>query len=246
MKKTLLLSLISTLSCSTLSYAGGMGGDSSFCCSAFVSLEGGYTWNMIHGYDFTFSGSNASISSLEDNQGYTGRLGGGMTSMIDDEFGVTGELGWGYYGKTDLNPSFNGVVVNIPGVISQSHTITGFDALIGVAYVQPSFNVSLKVGAMMQNLQNKFEAAFAPGVFPLFDSYYSKTNRTQVLPEIKLGGAYSFDNNWAITAAYLLVVGSKPNFNADFNVNTGSFNYASNSQNPGLNTFLLGVQYSFG
>lgn len=245
MNKIILITFATTLSMSSMVYAGGMGNDSNFCCSGFVSLEGGYTWNRIDGYQFTFSGTNASITSVEDNKGYTGRLAAGMFNMFDEELAMSGELGWGYYGKTNLDPALNGFVATIPGTINQSNTITGFDALVGLAYVQPSFNFSIKAGAMIQNMQNKFQATFTPGVFPLFDTYQTKTNRTQVLPEMKLGGAYSFDNNWSITAAYLFVLGSSPSFDADFNVNTGSFNFATDEQNTGLNTILLGVQYMF-
>ncbi|MBL7481166.1 hypothetical protein [Legionella bononiensis] len=244
MKKLTLLSLLSALSFSSVIHAGGMG-DSNFCCAAFFSLEGGYTWNTIDGYDFAIVGTNTVITSQITNDQYTARLAAGMLSMFDDQFGATGELGWGYYGKTTLNPVGFGAAAQAPANLTMSHTISGFDALLGIAYMQPYYSLSLKAGAMIQNMQTHTTAVFSPAfAFPLINSYSEKNNQTAVLPEIKLGAAYNFNENWALTGSYLFALGSNPKTTGAFNLNTltGSFNL--NNQNPTLNSLLIGVQYT--
>lgn len=243
MKKLTLLSLISALSCSPFVYAGGMG-DSNMCCSAFMSLEGGYTWNTLDGYDFTISGTNLSLSSIETRDQYTARLAAGMIAMVDDDFGVTGELGWGYYGKTKFAPEATGFLTQVPAALSLSHTISGFDALLGVAFVQPSYSLSFKAGAMIQNMQNKSTSEFFPFGLTSLESMTVKNNTTAVLPEIKLGASYNFNQNWALTGAYLFALGGRNRTTGDFNVNTFSSNLNVNSQNPTLNSLLLGFQYT--
>lgn len=245
MKKTTLLSLLSALSFSSIIHAGGMG-DSNFCCSAFMSLEGGYTWNTIDGYSFALLGTNTFITSTETQDQYSARLAAGMINMMDDQFGVTGELGWGYYGKTTLNPNLANNAVLIPGnSLTISHTLSGFDALLGIAYMQPSYSLSLKAGALIQNMQTHTTAVFAPAfALPFVNSYSIKENKTAVLPEVKLGAAYNFNENWAVTGAYIFALGSDTKTSGAFNINTLTGNININNQNPTINSLMLGVQYT--
>lgn len=243
MKKIPLISIISALTCSSFVYAGGMGcNNSSFCGSAFIGLEGGYTWNMIDG--FAFNLVNGSVVSVEDNQGYTARISAGVLSNIDDQFGVTGEVGWGYYGRTNLNPAIVGTAAATPGTFNIQQTLTGFDTLLGVAFTQPNYSLFLKAGALFQNMQTKTNASIAPFGFPIVSTLNLVSNSTEVLPEIKLGGSYNFNENWAVTAAYLFALGASPRLTGDFNVNTGRLGINSNTQNPSINTVLFGVQYT--
>ena len=239
MKKLTLISLISALSCSSLVHAGGMGGQTG--TPVFISLEGGYTVHTIDNYDFAVTDLNLALSSVKKNQHYTGRLGAGMINMLDEQVGMTGEIGWGYYGRTTLNPDLIGF-----GDFTIQHTLTGFDALIGIAYIQPSFSLSVKAGAMIQNMTTKTTST---GVFALFsssvfDSVIVKTNQTAVLPEVKLGASYNFDNNWGVTAAYMLAYGSSSRTNGNFNTATGIATLNVNNLNPTTNTLLLGIQYT--
>lgn len=243
MKKIItLIPLFSALSCSSVVFAGGMGG--SQCCSGFMSLEGGYTWTSISGYEFTLDGLGNTFSSVVSKQGYSARIGGGVINMIDDDFGVTGEVGWGYYGKTTLNSPEAGIILPVSTSLSMSHTLSGFDALIGVAFMQPYYTLSFKAGALIQNMQTKTAAFIAPIAFPVFDSLNIKTNQTAVLPEIKVGAAYNFNENWALTAAFMFALGAKNKTTGEFDVNTfrGSLNV--NNQNPSMGTGLLGIQYT--
>ncbi|WP_298625054.1 hypothetical protein [uncultured Legionella sp.] len=241
MKKISLLSVLSALSFSSVIHAGGMG-DSNFCCSAFISLEGGYSWNAIDGYNFALIGTNDYITSTENKDQYSARLAAGMINMMDDQFGVTGELGWGYYGKTTLNPTTPTQAL-IQGNLNIAHTLSGFDALLGVAYMQPCYSFSFKAGALIQNMQIHTTAtdAFASG---LADTYSLKENKTAVLPEIKLGAAYNFNENWSLTGTFMVAFGSKTQTTGEFNINTGTSHLSINNQNPSISSAMLGVQYT--
>lgn len=240
MNKITLISLISALSCSPLIHAGAMGGELSN--SGFISFEGGYTLNNIDNYDFAIIGANVLLTSVKSNQHYTGRLAAGMINMMDDQFGLTGELGWGYYGRTTLNPSLTSS--NTGDTLTIKHTLSGFDALVGIAYIQQNFSMSLKAGGLIQNMQTQTSAVF--GDLTLFDNFAlnTKTIHTAVLPEVKLGAAYNFDSNWAVTGAYIFALGSSPKTTGVFDINTFNAFLDVNTQNPTLNTFLLGIQYT--
>lgn len=243
MKKITFISLISTLTFSSYVTAGDMGcGGSSACGTAFVALEGGYTTNTINGYNLSITGLNTVITSTKKIQGETVRLSAGMIAAMDEQFAVTGEVGWGYYGRTSMTPTVGGIIV--PGTFAISHTLTGFDALVGAVYTQPSYNLFFKAGALIQNMQTSTNANFTAFVFPDVNTLKEEYNNTAVLPEIKLGGAYNFNENWALTAAYMFALGASPKTTGDFNVNTGTSSLSINTQNPTINSLLLGVQYT--
>ncbi len=238
MNKITLISLISALSCGSLAHAGSMGGE--ITNSGFLAIEGGYAVNSIKNYDFAIIGDNTAITSIKSNQNYVGRIGAGMLFMMDEQFGITSELGWGYYGKTTLKPA-----TGIFDDITIKYTISGFDALIGIAYIQPSFSLSLKAGALIQNMQKQTNAIVNDMLlFPDVFSFNSKSVQTAALPEIKLGASYNIDSNWSITGAYVFAAGSTPRLSGTFNVNTLNATLISNTQNTTLNVGLLGIQYT--
>ncbi|MCL9683665.1 hypothetical protein [Legionella maioricensis] len=238
MKKITLLSLISALSCSALVHAGGMG-DQPYSNAGFIALEGGYTMNTIDNYNFNIVGFNQALASIKSSQHYTGILSAGMLFMMDDLFAVTSELGWGYYGRTTLKPDFTGF-----GDLTMQHTLTGFDALIGIGYIQPNYSLFLKGGALIQNMQIKTSVAFADPAFPLITGFTSKVNHTAALPEIKLGASYNFDSNWSLTGAYIFALGSTPKTTGFLDAATLASNLNSNNLNPTINALVLGVQYT--
>lgn len=243
MKKLTLISLFSALSCSSMIHAGGMGDQSiGGGLAGFFALEGGYTVNSIDNDTFIVTGF-PTITSVKTKQNYTGRVGAGMIGMMDDQVGMSLELGWGYYGRTTLNSAFVGV-----GDLNIQNTLTGFDALVGIAYIQPNFSVSLKGGGLIQNVTRNTTAngTFALFTSTFFDSYTLKSNQTAVLPEIKLGAAYNFDSNWALTVAFMSAFGSSPKTTSTFDtVGVGGIaTYNSNNLNPTQNSLLLGIQYT--
>lgn len=238
MNKITLISLISALSCGSLAHAGGMGGE--ITNSGFLAIEGGYAVNSIKNYEFAFVGANTAITSVKSNQNYVGRIGAGMLFMMDEQVGITSELGWGYYGKTTLKPASG-----INASVTTKYTISGFDALIGIAYIQPSFSLSLKAGALIENMQIQTNAVFSDPfeVSPVFN-VNTKKDQTGALPAIKIGASYNFDSNWSITGAYMYAAGSSPRDTGTFNVNTFNASLYSNTQNTTLNVGLLGIQYT--
>lgn len=242
MNKLTLVSLASVLSCSALVHAGGMGCNTGqMNGGAFFGLEGGYAQNNIDGYNFTLFPSGVIVSSVEDKQNYVFRLSAGMMNQMDDQFAVSGELGWGYYGKTSFTPSFNiPFTLAAPNAFTSSHTITGFDALVGMLYTQPSFNLYLKAGAMLQNVRNKTTANFYG--FNLVDTQTTSSNSSAALPEIKVGGAYNFNENWALTVSYMYVFGGNPEVTGNFNTTTGVSNLVVDTENPGLSAAMIGLQ----
>lgn len=248
MKKIALVSLMSSLSLSALVHAGEMG-DSSCAPSAFASVEGGYTYSKIDGLEFTtgtgIAATTTTISSDKQQNQYTVRLAAGLINMIDDTFGVTGELGWGYYGSTTFNLPALSLIV--PYNVTSKYTLSGFDALIGAAFVQPYYSLSFKVGGLIQNMQVSNTSSFADLIAPGIGVYTAneKHNSTAVLPAIKLGGAYNIDNNWAITASWLFAYGASPG--STFTYTPAAVTNVTldvNTQNPMTNSFMLGIQYS--
>ncbi|RUR08651.1 hypothetical protein [Legionella sp. km772] len=248
MKKIAFVSLMSTLSLTTAVNAGAMG-DSGCAPSAFASVEGGYTYNKINGFEFvTGTGTSAttrSISAEKQQNQYTARLAAGLINMIDDSFGVTGELGWGYYGRTTFNLPV--LSLGAPFNATSKFTLSGFDALIGAAWVQTYYSLSFKVGGLIQNMQISNTASLADVVAPAFGVYTlnEKHNSTAVLPAIKLGAAYNIDSNWAITGSWLFAFGASTG--TTFTYTPAAVTNVAldiNTQNPMTNSFMLGIQYS--
>lgn len=245
MKKLPLLSLITALSSSTFAHAGSMGPIEPVapCLSSFLALEGGYTWNQLDGYNYSLTGFNASIYSRESNNGFTGRLSAGMLrSGIDELFSLSGEIGYGYYGRTTYNPRVNGF--SLPGFLQTRHTLSGLDALVGIAYTaDPNYSVYFKAGALVQNMTSKINANLSTLNLPIA-TYHNSSNNTAVLPELKVGAAYNFLPNWALTASYLHAFGSSPRTSGNFNIANSSASLYNNTQNPSMDVALLGIQYS--
>jgi len=248
MKKIAFISLMSSLSLSPIVNAGAMG-DAGCSPSAFAAVEGGYTWSKIDGLEFTSgtgtAATSTTVESTKKQNQYTVRLAAGVINMIDDSFGLTGELGWGYYGSTTFDLPALSLVVPIN--VTSKYTLTGFDALIGAAFVQPYYSLSFKVGGLIQNMQINNTASYTNLVAPLAGiyTYNEKHNSTAVLPAIKLGAAYNIDQNWAITGSWLFAFGASPGTTLTYTP-AAVTNVALdvNTQNPMTNSFMIGFQYS--
>lgn len=244
MKKLSLIYLASLLAFNSLGHAGGMG-ESGSCCTGFMSLEGGYVWNTVDGYNLVLIGSSDAFSTTQTHDQYAARLAAGIISMMDDEFGVTGEVGWGYYGKSTQYPRVLGSLALVPASIHTSQTLSGFDTLFGVSFIQPYYSLSLKLGAMFQNMVTDTSAVISPLIgFPLIDTLTIKRNNAAVLPELKVGAAWNFNENWSLTGAYMLALGGSPKTTAVFNPVTLSAQLNMNSENPTINAALIGIQYT--
>lgn len=242
MKKTTILPLIAALSCGSFVHAGTMGPVTAApCLTSFLALEGGYTWNEIKNYHFNLIGLDSSFYSHQNNNGFSGRLSAGIIRPIKDQFALSSEIGYGYYGRTKLNPRATGVLAGVPGNLHIKNTLSGFDALVGVAYTTTDYSLFLKAGALVQNWTRKTNADFSTLGLSTFNT---STNHTAVLPELKVGGAYNIDNNWALTASYLHAFGENPRATGNLDINTLNTSLRINTQNPSIDSVMLGVQYS--
>jgi hypothetical protein len=237
MKKLSILTLISTLSCGAPAHAGAMGDvDSVPCLSSFFLLEGGYASNQLKGYDFNLTDANARLKSKESNKNYAGIFSAGLIRAVNEEFAISSEIGYGIYGRTDHTP-------NVIGLADYSikHTLSGFDALAGVAYTDPDYSLFLKAGALVETRTTKTSAdltAFSPFVAKFKES----VNHTAVLPAIKVGGSYNFNNNWAVTLSYLRAFGTNPKTTGNINATSSTFTFTNDIQNPSIDAVLLGLQ----
>lgn len=244
MKRLSLISIASTLAFTTLLHAGSMG-EPDACCTGFMSLEGGYVWSTTGDYNLAVLGVTDAYSSTQTHDQYAARLAAGILSMMDDQFGITGEVGWGYYGKSTQYPRFYGPAITAPATLRTSQQLSGFDTLFGVSFIQQYYSLYFKAGAMFQNMVTDTQAVIAPFVgFPLIDTLTIKRNNAAVLPEIKVGAAWNFNENWALTGAYMLAIGGSPKTTAVFNPTTLTANLNINTENPTINAALIGIQYT--
>lgn len=244
MKKITMLSLLAALSQGAYTYAGTMGIiDSAPCLISFLALEGGYTWNQIENYDFSLTGLNGRFYSHKSDKGFSGRLAGGIIRPINEQFALSSEIGFGYYGRTNLNPVGTGIAPSLPVNLAIKNTLSGFDALVGVAYTAPSYSLFFKAGALIQNMSTRTNANFSPFDIAPANSVQS-INYVSVLPELRVGGAYNLSSNWAVTASYFHAFGSNPKTTGNFNVNTLNASVNTNDRNPSLDAVMLGIQYS--
>ncbi len=207
-KKITLFSLLSALACSSAIDAHAM---CNHCSSVFFSLEGAYSRLAIDNYEFDILGTADTLVSNKQNSSGGGRLAAGVMRWLCDEWGVSAEIGWGFYGRTKLNPVSTGVFATIPATFSVTNTLSGFDVLVGSSFLQPCYSVFLKAGALVESNNVTFEGEFSPVVTPsVFTTniFRFKDTRTGVLPEVKIGGSYIFNDNWSLTVAYTRAFGS--------------------------------------
>lgn len=220
--------------------AGAMGAvDQAVCLKSFLAAEGGYTWSQTNGYNLSITGYDTRFVSQEKMSGATGRLSAGLIRQIDD-LGLSAEVGFGYYGSVTSTPSLTvlGGALALPNVSNKS-TLSGLDVLVGIAYIDQDYSYSLylKAGGLVENMSTNFNTSLT--TLDISES----GNITAALPEIKVGGAYEFDENWSLTASYLHAFGSSPTTHGTINLTTLNTHLNANTQNPSINSVLVGIQY---
>jgi len=251
-------------------YAGGMEPVArSPILYTFVGAEGGYTWNDINGIKINTLDSggdsyfDAGVTSSR-NAGGSARVYAGLMRLIyRDALYFSGEVGWGYYGKTTLTLHYitdNPNSSNLNGS-TLTDTFNGFDALIGLVYNQPRYDLFLKAGALLQNsnLNGHLIVNQPPNPNNNSFSYTNvgvKLTLPQTLPEIKVGGAYHVNENISVSATYAHAFGYATQVNVGaLNCNNGtganctggtiSNTLANASVNPSMDIVMLGLQYRF-
>ena len=244
---------------STVLNAGGMGAvqASKPTIYPFIGAEGSYTWSNIVGYNMNVADVGL-FTSDKVTQGFGGRVSAGLLDQITENFLASAEMGWAYYGRVKLNPMLivpSGVAV-FPATNSMHVTLDqyGLDVLAGVVYTKPTYDLFFKAGALFENLRidaaanTKELLAAAPALVTKWNGKETlRYNLPQVLPEIKLGGAYHITQKTVVTLAWMHAFGSTFSFDAPalaFNP-TSLGNLTLNLQSPTLNSVMFGLEHRF-
>jgi hypothetical protein len=210
----------------------------------FVSGEADATWNT--NKSVTIFGNSPSTSS----QIWGGRGAVGVVHAGHNHWGYSSEVGWGYYGNTSSSSA--GSTTGGSLSITNNSDFYGFDILVGLTYDVEAFRLYLKGGAMAEN---RYVNGYAQFQNSIGGSNYLSTNRlkttaTNVLPEIKVGGIYNFNEHLGLSLAYMHVFGND-NFSASV---TGAFSNPQalagissvvSAQNPSLDSVMFGLVYNF-
>lgn len=237
MKKIPIITLLAAVSCGSAVHAGAMGNaDSVPCLSSFFLLEGGVSGNQLKGYEYTLTGLDSRLKSQEKNTNYAGRLSAGLQRAVTEEFAVTSEIGYGIYGRTKHTPNRSDFAT-----LNVEHTMNGFDALAGVAYTDLDWSLFFKAGALVETRTTKTTSDLT-FLLPLEARYQETVHHTSVLPEIKIGGIYNFDQNWGVSLSYMHAFGSNTKTTGDINTNTHTITFTNDQQNPSINAVMLGIQ----
>jgi hypothetical protein len=243
------IALLSALSLSA--HAGTMGAIITPPYShPFVSAEGGYTWSKIDGLHINVV-DIVTLNSNKSRHGGSARLAAGLEREIGHAWMMSGEIGYGYYGYTSTSPRAAGPLLDMVGApnfsaIHMKFTQDGFDALAGIIYHQPAFDLFFKAGALVQNSHRKLNIDLGSLIgVDLNGKAQVKMNQTEVMPEIKLGGAYHVTENFSILGSWTHAFGANSKIQANLNIFNpiGSINI--DLENPTLNVLMVGLQYNF-
>ncbi|MDP1603153.1 MAG: hypothetical protein Q8M03_07805 [Legionella sp.] len=239
MSKINTVTALSALCLSTGLYAGTMGPiNTPVGHPLFTSIEGAYTWDEVD--DTNINGFLASKSTNH----WGGRIAAGAThySALNNNLSYTAEMGWGYYSRTRITLPLFGA--------NAKNDIYGLDLLVGVNYAFDSFDLFLKAGGMVQNVRRELTtdlSSFVTGGSVTGISQATLTS-SAVVPEVKVGGVYNFNDSLGLSLAYMYVFG-----NTNVHATTSRFfdgtTIVSNSSVVGspvaLSTVMLGLRYSF-
>ena len=237
MRKTVMTGLLGLSS--LILHAGNMGPVSTNMNSVpYLAGEGSYSWNTLNG--FTINGHSPTLSK----DGWGGRLSVGIDRPYNEKFSLNAEIGGGFYGTTSMN--------NLASGVSSTLRITGYDVLAGGTYHMQYIDLFGNFGFMAQTLLSTMQRnngqRFPGGVFAGTTKGHS--TQTQVLPELKAGAAYNFNQNLSVTLSYMYAFGSDVSgtiISTATDVPPTSINSGGsiNLRNPSLSTILLGLRYHF-
>lgn len=238
-----LLKVCALLCASSLAHAGDMGGDDEYYDAPFLTtpfVVGEASLNWLANKSQVIN----NVYSTQRNNLWGGRFGAGFTREYIEGFSFTGEVGYGYYGRvryTFPNSANNGYFA-----------VDGLDILVGLLYSMKDVNLFFKAGGMVENMRIKsyldLNKSFSGGVISGAEN--TNSSKTQVLPALKTGGYYNYNENISITLAYWHVFGSTPSMTLSRSASlspTLSVNAYQNirDQAPSISSFMFGVQYNF-
>ncbi len=252
--KVLLSSML--LACAA-SYAGDMGPVESYNLKPFILGEAAYSWPQVEGMSMRLT--NATITSDIQNQGWGGRLAAGLMRQISEKFALSFEGGLIYNDHIAVNPiiHYNGAQIKLDQpIFSGSFDQYGLDLLGGISYVRPKYDLFFKAGALLENMRSRISVSsnavltgnnrqqnFVKGATQTIN-----TNVGQVMPEIKLGGAYHYSEDWSVTASWMHAFGGTLSSGGNMDLTSGAVRIGGvnlSLNNPTINSVLFGVQYNF-
>lgn len=237
MNKVKAAALFSTLVLSAHGYAGDMGPAVAPANSLFTSVEGAYTWDSV--------GSTVvnGFHAHKTKDGWGGRLAAGaIHHSTYSNWLYTAEMGWGYYSKTSISAPLFG--------INADNYIYGLDLLVGAGFAYNQFDFFLKAGGMIQDVRMVRRTNLSSLVVGGNVVGTSNTTLTtsSVVPEIKVGGAYNFNEHLALTLAYMYVFGNdnvSTRFTRTFNTDTFTSTSSVTGAPIALSSVMFGLRYTF-
>lgn len=202
----------------------------------FVSGEGAYTWSSL---DNVFINGNLLNTSYN---GWGGRVAAGAVHHTVTPLSYTAEIGWGYYGDKDYSTP-------AVGVSKSKDTLYGVDLLVGADYRINQFDVFAKAGAMIESEQQHQildTGSITPGGVVTGSSDIKNTH-TNILPELKVGAGYNFNEELALTLAYMYAFGNNTTVLYTSSATVAGFNQtvAATTAPVSLSTLFLGLRYNF-
>ena len=247
-----LLILAACMTNGTALFAGDMGTithSSSYI--PFISAEGLYSWPKVQGIVITLPAPEQNLGTSDViNRGWGGRVGVGLMHPQSERFAYSGEVGWGYYGQTLMPVTFTSplsATAIAAGIGNTTGSLErwGFDALIGLYYTQPKYDVYAKAGALFQNLRVSLAdiALNTSG-----GAISTNTTVPAVMPEIKLGAAYHITDKLAANVSWMYVYGGEFNLILPYVDSNGTPLIGSMStvfKNPSMNLVMFGLEYRF-
>lgn len=221
-------------------YAGSMGPAFTHEIKPFVSAEGFPVWIAFGGMNLV---NNGSASSVDNGNFVSGgaRLAAGMGYSYLPMVDLTSEAAWNYFGHTSGSVSGK----------TMGATLSGVDFLVGAAYKYLNTEWFVKGGALFERASINFGL---PSTFLLQSggiNVYSQVQAsmvvTDVLPEVKVGGIYNYNENIGFSVAYMHAFGQTPHYTGIVtDVGSNKYDYIStNLRAPTLDSVLFGVRYQF-
>lgn len=201
----------------------------------FALFEAAATWNQINSVNIN------NVPTTQSTNPWGGRLAGGLTYQIAQRMLFSAESGIGYYGKNKRSISDHS--------FSATSSISGLDILIGGIYRYQQFDFFVKGGGLVQSqrIRVKMDLSNVIAGNLISGSVNTVLNRTQFMPEIKVGGIYNMTKNLGISVAYMHAFGADVYGTVNVNATPGSivvFN-TGNGESPILDAVMFGLQYTF-
>ena len=122
----------------------------------------------------------------------------------------------------------------------------GLDALVGLLYTQPKYDLYVKAGALFQDLRVSLQGITinqSEGTLSI------NTIMPAVLPEIKLGAAYHITDKLGANVSWMYAFGGPFGVTLPYNIINSVAKIGalkSELHNPSMNVLMFGLEYRFG